>query len=77
MRGSGVRRNKMIQKIIHKGDLRDFSEIKDNLVYWLSRPPEERVGAVERLRRERHGSEQRMQGVVTVKALGDKSAASG
>ena len=51
----------MIQKVVRKANLRDFSEVKDNLAYWLSKKPEDRVGAVEHLRRELHGSSARLQ----------------
>ena len=37
----------MIQKVVRKTKLRDFSEVAENLTYWLSRTPEERVSAVE------------------------------
>jgi hypothetical protein len=46
----------MIEKVVKKADLREFSEVQENLAYWLSRPPAERVGAVELLRRQRDGS---------------------
>ena len=51
----------MIRKVIRKANLRDFSEAKENLSYWLSKDPEERVGAVEYLRRTLHGSSARLQ----------------
>ena len=38
-----------MEKIIRKRSLEE-SSIKDDLAYWLSRPPEERVEAVEILR---------------------------
>jgi len=56
----------MIQKVVHKRNLQELSEVKENLAYWLSRQPEERIDAVERLRRERHGNEQRLQRVARV-----------
>lgn len=56
----------MIQKVVHKRNLRELSEVKENLAYWLSRPPEERIDAVEQLRRERHGNEQRLQRVARI-----------
>ena len=40
----------MIEKVVRKFDLAEFSEIEENLAYWLSRPPAERVAAVELLR---------------------------
>jgi DNA-binding MurR/RpiR family transcriptional regulator len=51
----------MIQKVVRKTDFKDFSEVKANLSYWLSKTPEERVGAVELLRRRYHGSPGRLQ----------------
>ena len=56
----------MIEKVVRKGNLRGFSETEENLAYWLSRTPEERVEAVEILRRERHGDEIRLQRVARV-----------
>lgn len=51
----------MIEKIVQKGNLKGFSEVKENLTYWLSKTPEERVAAVEHLRREHNGSSARLQ----------------
>ena len=45
----------MIEKVVKKRDLKEFSEIKENLSYWLSKTPEERVSAVEQLRRQHYG----------------------
>lgn len=56
----------MIEKVVKKRRLEDFSEIKEDLAYWLSKSPEERVAAVELLRRQRHGSRERLQRVVKV-----------
>ena len=56
----------MIRKIIKKYDLDNYSEIKQNLEYWLSRPPEERLAAVDALRREYYGDTQRLQRVARV-----------
>jgi hypothetical protein len=56
----------MIRKIVKKHDLDNFSEIKQNLEYWLSRPPEERLAAVDTLRREYYGDSHRLQRVVRV-----------
>jgi hypothetical protein len=41
----------MIRKVVQIHRLDGFSEIRQNLEYWLSRPPEERIAAVEELRR--------------------------
>jgi len=51
----------MIEKIVRKGSLHDLSEMKENLSYWLSKTPEDRIAAVEELRRQRHGSTERLQ----------------
>lgn len=51
----------MIEKVVRKRNLKDFSEIEENLVYWLSRTAEERVSAVECLRKQFHGSSARLQ----------------
>jgi hypothetical protein len=59
----------MIEKVVKKADLADFSEVKENLAYWLSRPPSERVAAVEILRRQRHGNAARLQRVARVAEL--------
>ena len=56
----------MIQKVVKKAKLSDFSEIKEDLAYWLSKTPEERVEAVELLRRQRYGSSVRLQRVARV-----------
>ena len=41
----------MIRKVVQKHDMDSHSEIRQNLEYWLSRPPEERLAQVEELRR--------------------------
>ncbi len=51
----------MIEKVVRKADLKDFSEIKENLAYWLSKTPAERIEAVEYLRRMHYGSLPRLQ----------------
>ena len=50
----------MIKKVVAKLDLKDSSESRRDLDYWLKRPPEERISAVEILRRQRHGSAARL-----------------
>jgi len=42
----------MIAKVVQKRKLQDFSEVKENLAYWLSKTSDERVSAVEYLRRQ-------------------------
>lgn len=56
----------MIERIVRKAGLATFSEIRENLAYWLSRTPEERVNAVEELRRQAHGDTRRLQRVARV-----------
>ena len=51
----------MIQKIVKKARIGEFSSIKEDLAYWLSKPPEERVAAVEFLRRQYNGNTARLQ----------------
>jgi len=51
----------MIAKVVRKGKREDISEVKENLAFWLSKTPEERVSAVEHLRRQLHGSSARLQ----------------
>ncbi len=43
-----------------------FSEIKQNLEYWLSKSPEERIETVEILRRRVYGNTERLQRVARV-----------
>ena len=45
----------MIKKVVKKHNLKTYSEIKDNLAYWLSKPSAERISAVEFLRRQKYG----------------------
>ena len=51
----------MAEKVVRKGKMKDFVEVKENLAYWLSKTPEERVAAVEYLRRQLNGSSARLQ----------------
>ena len=46
----------MIQKVVNKHNLSDWSSVKDNLTYWLAKTREERVAALDYLRRQYHGS---------------------
>ncbi len=50
-----------MKKIIKKANLSRFSEVKENLKYWLSLLPEERISAVESLRRQSYGVSERLQ----------------
>ena len=51
----------MIQKIVKKAGMNEFSSIKEDLIYWLSKPSEERVSAVDFLRRQYNGNTARLQ----------------
>ena len=51
----------MIKKTARKYKLSKFNETKENLAYWLSRPPEERIYAVESLRIQHYGRSARLQ----------------
>lgn len=52
---------RMLEKIVRKGDLKTDSSIKEDLAYWLSRTPQERIAAIESLRRQSYGSSVRLQ----------------
>ncbi len=62
----------VIEKVVKKGVWKDVSEIEENLRYWLSKAPEERVSAVEHLRKQRHGEMGRIQRCVRVVDLGQE-----
>ncbi len=64
----------MIRKVVQKHHMDDYSEIRQNLEYWLSRPPEERIAAVEELRREVYRDSHRLQRVVRVMTLEEFTA---
>ena len=51
----------MIEKNVKKLDLEKDSSIKEDLDYWLSKNPNERIAAIEFLRRQYHGSSARLQ----------------
>jgi hypothetical protein len=52
----------MIQKVINIRNAAE-SSIKIDLAYWQSRSPEERISAVEILRRQYYGGSERLQRV--------------
>jgi hypothetical protein len=56
----------MIRKVVQIHRMDGYSEIRQNLEYWLSRPPEERIAAVEELRRQVYGDSHRLQRVARV-----------
>lgn len=51
----------MIEKVVRKYDKKELSSVKEDLAYWLSKTPEDRIGAVEILRRQAHGDSERLQ----------------
>jgi hypothetical protein len=55
----------MIRKVVNKLTLKDSSSGKKELAYWLSKPAEERIAAVENLRRQEHGSSKGLQRTVS------------
>ncbi|MFP4172013.1 MAG: hypothetical protein ACLFV4_03785 [Candidatus Hydrogenedentota bacterium] len=56
----------MIEKSVKKRQLNSDTTIQDDLAYWLAKTPEERIAAVEFLRRQHHGSTARIQRVARV-----------
>ena len=51
----------MIEKVVRIAKLSESDQTKEDLAFWLSKTPEERIAAVEHLRRQRHGSLPRLQ----------------
>ena len=56
----------MIKKVVKKTDLKKDSSTKEDLKYWLEKDPNERVSAVEHLRRQFHGNSDRLQRVARI-----------
>lgn len=56
----------MIQKTVKKINLNDKEQLQSDLDYWLSRTPEERLSAVEILRRQYNGNSARLQRTVRI-----------
>jgi len=56
----------VIEKVVHRRPLNDPMARRRDLEFWLSRPPDERVQAVEILRRQWYGDPGRIQRVVRV-----------
>ncbi len=50
-----------IQKIVKKSGIDDLSSIQEDLAFWLDKSPEERISAVEYLRRQYDGNTARLQ----------------
>ncbi|MGA2914461.1 MAG: hypothetical protein ABSE89_00330 [Sedimentisphaerales bacterium] len=51
----------MIKKTAAKKRLGEYSEIKENLKYWLGKTPAQRIEAVNILRRKKYGDRKRLQ----------------
>ncbi len=51
----------MIHKILIRHNLQNYSSIKEDLSFWLSKTPEERVAAVDYLRKQYYGNTARLQ----------------
>lgn len=58
----------MIAKCVKIGKVKRPSQ-KDDLKYWLGKTPDERIGAVEILRKQYHGNTQGLQRVYRVVQL--------
>ena len=56
----------MIQKIVKKHRLQERTTTQDDLAYWLSKTPEERVATVDSLRTQYYGTATRLQRVARV-----------
>ena len=56
----------MMQRVVKKRPLTRSDSIKDDLEFWLRKMPEERIAAVELLRKQHHGSTARLQRVARV-----------
>jgi hypothetical protein len=56
----------MIQKIVKKHRLHERTTAQDDLAYWLSKTPEERVATVDYLRTQYYGNAARLQRVARV-----------
>lgn len=56
----------MIQKIVKKHRVDERATMQDDVAYWLSRSPEERVATVDYLRTQCYGNAARLQRVARV-----------
>jgi hypothetical protein len=52
---------KMIERVAKKMDFGRDSSIKEDLAYWLNKTAEDRISAIEILRRQYYGSSARLQ----------------
>jgi hypothetical protein len=51
----------MIKKKVAKHRMDSFSEVRQNLQYWLTKTPQERLAAVDSLRASVYGNTERLQ----------------
>ncbi len=65
----------MIRKVAKLYHMAEYDEVRENLRYWLSCPPEERLAAVDELRRQFYGDSHRLQRVARVIYSDDAAAA--
>lgn len=56
----------MIKAVVSKKDLNNYSEIRENRTYWLQQPAKTRVHTVDYLRKQQHGSSERLQRSVRI-----------
>ncbi len=56
----------MIRKVVKKYKLKESDSQKQELRYWLSKKAEERISAVEILRKQEYGSSKRLQRIARV-----------
>ena len=56
----------MIQKVVTRRNVQELFSMQEDLAYWLSKTPQERIAAVDYLRRQYYGSAARLQRVARV-----------
>ena len=56
----------MISKVVKIKDMKKDDSIREDLKYWLGKTPNERILAVEYLRRQFHGNSDRLQRVARI-----------
>jgi hypothetical protein len=61
-----MRQRRQMKMVLRKRPLHDPDAERDDVAYWLSRPLEERIEAVQILRRQFYDCSQRMQKVIRV-----------
>jgi len=56
----------MLKKVINIKKLNETISSAEELEYWMKKTPEERISAVEILRKQTHGSSARLQRIVRI-----------